>query len=61
MIIRENIDNRFIKQYSDKGFYIKKVNTEEIYEEAIDLPENEGRYEETDVLIPVPIIEEPTP
>lgn len=35
------------KTYSDEGFTIKKVGTEEIYEEAIDVENAPYEYEET--------------
>lgn len=54
MIITETITIRnkeFIRNYSDEGFYIQKVGTEEVYSEAID-PTDSGRtYIETDKLI----------
>ena len=37
---------RFYKQL--KGFKIKKVGTEEVYDEAIDIEESNYEYEETD-------------
>jgi hypothetical protein len=55
MIISEIItinDKQFIKNYSDLGFYIQKVNTKEIYSEAIDPIEFTDRtYIETDRFI----------
>lgn len=51
MVIIENIiiNNReFKKTYSDEGFYIQKVETEEIYSEAIDIPTANYEYVETD-------------
>ena len=54
MIITETITingKQFTKNYSDEGFYIQKVGTEEVYSEAID-PIDSGRtYIETDRLI----------
>ena len=54
MIITETITingKQFTKNYSDEGFYIQKVGTEEVYSEAID-PIDSGRtYLETDKLI----------
>lgn len=54
MIITETITingKQFIKNYSDEGFYIQKVGTEEVYSEAID-PIDSGRtYVETEELI----------
>ena len=40
---------KLYRTYSDKNFMIKKIGTEEIYEEAVDSQEFE--YEETDILI----------
>lgn len=54
MIIKENIviDNRkFVRNYSDLNLMIQKVNTEEIYSEAIDPIEYEREYIETDMPI----------
>ena len=42
----------FIKTYSDKGLYIKKVGTNEEYTEAVDLPTKNYTYKETDKEIP---------
>jgi hypothetical protein len=42
---------QFTKNYSDAGYYIQKVGTEEVYSEAID-PVDSGRtYVETDELM----------
>ena len=35
------------RTYSDKGYMIKKVGTEEIYDEAIDIETASYEYEET--------------
>ena len=37
--------------YSDQGFIIKKIGTDEFYEKAIDLPNTNFEYEETEELI----------
>lgn len=54
MIITETITikgKEFTKNYSDAGYMIQKVGTEEIYSEAID-PVDSGRtYVETDKVI----------
>lgn len=39
---------KLYKTYSDEGFYIRKVGTEEIYDEAIDVENAPYQYEETD-------------
>lgn len=36
------------RTYSDIGFYIHKINTDEIYDEAIDIEGAPYEYEETD-------------
>ena len=38
---------KLYKTYSDEGFYIQKVSTEEIYDEAIDVENAPYIYEET--------------
>lgn len=38
--------------FSDNGFRIRKVGTNEIYDDALDIPENTATYEETEELIP---------
>ena len=35
------------RTYSDKGYMIKKVGTDEVYEEAIDVEDATFEYEET--------------
>lgn len=58
MIVREfyrtRTDNiNLYKTYSDANFLIKKVGTEEIYAEAIDVENAPYTYEETDIKIEV--------
>ena len=48
--IREDGVNLY-KTYSDKGYMIKKIGTEEIYEEAIDVENTSYTYEETTELV----------
>jgi len=48
-IIEEN--NGYKKTYSDSGKKIRKVGTDEIYDEAYDILTSEYEYEETDILI----------
>lgn len=51
MIVIENVKFgkiNFLKTYSDDDFYIQKKGTNEIYSEAIDLPNMGYTYEETD-------------
>ena len=42
---------KLYRTYSDKGYMIKKVGTEEIYDEAIDVENASYEYEETTELI----------
>ena len=58
MIVREFYRTRsdgvnLYKTYSNENFLIKKVGTEEIYTEAIDVENASYTYEETDTLIDV--------
>jgi hypothetical protein len=46
------------RTYSDKGYTIQKVGTEEVYEEAIDVENAPYEYEETTELIETNDIEE---
>ena len=39
--------------YSDERKYIRKVGTEEVYEDAVDLYPSAYEYEETEEYIPV--------
>ena len=60
MIVREFYMTRkdgvnLFRTYSDANKYIRKIGTEEIYSEAIDVREYE--YEETDKLIEDEILE----
>ena len=41
------------RTYSDNGFMIRKVGTDEIYEEAIDVESSNFVYEETDKKIQI--------
>lgn len=56
MIIKEYFTTRkdgvkLYKTYSDGGFYIKKIGTEEVYDEAIDVEGAPYTYEETETTI----------
>lgn len=48
MIVKERV-GAFIRTYSDENKYIRRVGTERIYSEAIDIIEAE--YAETNMLI----------
>lgn len=63
MIVREFYEKRFdgvnlYRTYSDEGFYIKQVETGNIYSEAIDVESAIFTYEETDEKIEVEEIED---
>ena len=51
---RKREDNiNLYRTYSDEGLLIKKVGTDEIYEEAIDIENSGFSYEETEELIEI--------
>lgn len=53
MIITETITingKEFTRHYSDAGYMIQKVGTEEIYSEAVDPMNTFREYVETDIL-----------
>ena len=61
MLIEELIDDGTrIHHYSDEGFMIKQIETEILYEDAIDIVPCRYTYEETDEPIP-PEPEPPEP
>lgn len=43
----------FRRTYSDEGYLIQKVGTDEIYSEAVDLPDRNFEYVETDQSIEI--------
>lgn len=56
MIKKEYFETRkdcvkLFKTYSDEGFYIRKIGTEEVYDEAIDVENAPYQYEETGTTI----------
>ena len=51
MIKTEILSNGLIRTYSDESKMIKKVGTEEIYCEAVDLPTSDYTYIETDEIM----------
>lgn len=59
MIVREFFRERedgvkLYRTYSDKGLVIKKVETDEMYEEAVDVESAAYSYVETDQMIDAP-------
>lgn len=53
MIVREYFDTRkdgvrLYRTYSDINHYIRKVGTDEVYSEAVDVEDAPYTYEETD-------------
>lgn len=48
MIQTEPINDKLVKTYSDEGFRIKQIETEIVYDEAIDVIPLRYTYEETD-------------
>lgn len=51
MIKTETLSNGFIRTYSDESKIIKKVGTEELYSEAVNLSTSNYTYIETDDII----------
>ena len=56
MIVREYYETRndgvnLYRTYSDEEFMIRKIGTDEVYDEAIDIENAPYEYEETDVKI----------
>lgn len=56
MIIKEFFKTRqdgvnLYRTYSDKGLQIRKVGTDEVYDEAIDIENAPYTYEETDIRV----------
>ena len=61
MIIRkrENINNKYyMHTYSDSNLCIRKIGTNEVYEDAYDLMSSKYEYEETDIRIGIEDIED---
>lgn len=53
MVVKEYYETRtdgvkLFKSYSNEGFFIRKVGTDEVYSEAIDVENAPYTYEETD-------------
>ena len=48
MIQTEQINDRLIKTYSDEGFKIRQIETNKIYDEAVDVIPLKYTYEETE-------------
>ena len=62
MIVREYFGERFdgvrlFKTYSNEGMKIRKVGTDEVYDEAVDIEGAPYTYEETDE--PIEVAEQP--
>jgi hypothetical protein len=57
MIVRDNITREdgvvLVRTYSDERRYIRKVGTNEVYADAVDLYPSAYEYEETEEYIPV--------
>ena len=53
MLKYEILDEKFCRHYSDANKMIRKVSTNELYSEAIDILPCRYEYEETDIDIDV--------
>lgn len=51
MVIREQINDKLEKHYSDSGLKIKKINEDFLYDDAIDPIHMHVEYEETNIPI----------
>lgn len=51
MVMEEILNERLVRHYSDKGMYIRQVETGIEYSDAVDLIPCRYTYEETDKLI----------
>lgn len=51
--ITRNDGVNLYRNYSDEGYKIRKIGTEEVYDEAIDIENAPYKYEETDELIEI--------
>ena len=48
MIIKEITEKGFVKRYSDKGVYIRQIETGFEYESAVDVSDDKYSYVETE-------------
>lgn len=53
----EDLQKNLYRTYSDEGYYIKQIETGNIYEEAVDIETENFTYEETEEKIEMPEIE----
>lgn len=53
MIQSYQVNDNFIRTYSDQDYYIEQLHTGNIYITALDNIGNNYQYKETDLLIPV--------
>ena len=56
MIVKET-NGKFTMTYSDQKRYIRKVDTDEVYAEAVDLEGKNYEYEETEEVIEDEVLE----
>ena len=59
MIIEELLDNNLIRHYSDAGMKIRQIETDAVYDEAVDVVPCRYTYAETNT--PIEPEEEPIP
>lgn len=57
MVVKEFYTTRtdgvnLYRTFSDKNLYIKKIGTDEVYVDAVDVAGSEYTYEETDIQLP---------
>ena len=51
MVIKEILDEKFVRHYSDNGLRLLQVETGVIYDEAVDLIPCEYTYEESEEVV----------
>lgn len=58
MIVTEILEDNRIRHYSNGGYFIRQIETSNLYEDAVDIQPCPYTYEETDILIRKPDAEE---
>lgn len=58
MIVTEILEDNRIRHYSNAGYFIRQIETSNLYEDAVDIQPCPYTYEETDILIREPNAEE---
>lgn len=51
MVIKEVLQEKFVKHYSDRGMKLRQMETGVLYDEAVDMLPCRYTYEETDEMV----------